>query len=263
MRTRKKLAIATWSAPREPNIYGKLTVDVTKALAYLAELREASGVRVTMTHLVGKAIARGLEATPDLNGRIVFGRFVPFETLDLAFLVALDGGDDLAKAKISNIDRKSVIDIARELDEMAVSLRAGQDEAFNQSKQLLRVMPVWAIRWLVRATGFATGGLGIDASKMGLEPFPFGTCIITSMGSLGVDEGWAPPTPFARVPLYVLVGAVRKGPAVKDGEVVATDQMTLCATIDHRFIDGHHGAGVARVTRAVLEDPYEHLGAPR
>lgn len=263
MRTRKKLAIATWSAPREPNIYGKLTVDVTKALAYIEELREVSGLRVTMTHLVGKAVAKGLEATPDLNGRIVFGRFVPFETLDLAFLVSLDGGDDLAKAKISGIDRKSVLDIARELDEMVGSLRAGQDESFNQSKQLLRVMPVWAIRWLVRATGFATGGLGLDASKMGLEPFPFGTCIITSMGSLGVDEGWAPPTPFARVPLYVLVGAVRKAPAVKDGKVVATDQMTLCATIDHRFIDGYHGAAVARVTRAALEDPYEQLGPPR
>ena len=35
MTTRRKLAIATWDAPREGNIYGKLTVDATQALAYI------------------------------------------------------------------------------------------------------------------------------------------------------------------------------------------------------------------------------------
>ncbi len=263
MRPRKKLAIATWRAPREPNIYGKLAVDVTKALRYVEELRAVSGRRITINHLVGKAIGKGIEATPDLNGRIVFGRFVPFETVDMAFLVSLEGGKDLAKAKVCEIERKSVIEIAAELDDMVDSLRGGEDEAFNRSKNLLRVLPVWAIRWVVWATGFATGALGIDAKGLGLESFPFGTCIITGVGAFGVDEGWAPPTPFARVPLYVLVGAVREVPVVEDGEVVARSQLTLCATIDHRFIDGYQGARIAAVAREVLEDPYEHLGPPQ
>ena len=36
MSTRRKLAIATWSSPREGNIYGKLTLDATEALAFKA-----------------------------------------------------------------------------------------------------------------------------------------------------------------------------------------------------------------------------------
>ena len=66
--TRRKLAIATWSAPREGNIYGKLTVNAEPALAYLAALTEATGENVTLTHFVGKAVATALASSPGLNG---------------------------------------------------------------------------------------------------------------------------------------------------------------------------------------------------
>ena len=66
--TRRKLAIATWSAPREGNIYGKLTVDATNAQAYLQELHERSGQKVTLTHFVGKAVAMAM-ASSYLLGR--------------------------------------------------------------------------------------------------------------------------------------------------------------------------------------------------
>src|SRR5205807_904672 len=100
MSTRRKLAIATWSAPREGNIYGKLTVDATQALAYVQHLREATGEKVTLTHLVGKACAEALKHAPTLNGRILFGRYIPHATVDIAFVVALEEGKDLAKAKV-------------------------------------------------------------------------------------------------------------------------------------------------------------------
>ena len=45
---RRKLAIATWIAPREGNIYGKLTVDVTNALEYIAWKREKTGQKITI-----------------------------------------------------------------------------------------------------------------------------------------------------------------------------------------------------------------------
>ena len=33
--TRRKLAIATWDGPREGNIHGKVTLDVSEALRYI------------------------------------------------------------------------------------------------------------------------------------------------------------------------------------------------------------------------------------
>ncbi|MBI4510028.1 MAG: 2-oxo acid dehydrogenase subunit E2 [Deltaproteobacteria bacterium] len=255
MSTRRKLAIATWNAPREGSIFGRLTVNATALLAYLEGLRHASGEKVTITHLVGKAIAEALRHAPSLNGRISLGRFVPHETIDIAFLVAMEEGADLAKAKVASVDKKSVVDIARELRAMAERLRRRRDQDFEKSTNVLRWLPTWIIKPLTRVFGWLSGALGISARMLGLERFPFGSCIVTNVGMFGIDEGFAPLVPFAHVPMVVLVGAVSEKPAVVDGHVVAQPQLTLTATIDHRYIEGYHLATVARVVKDHLENP--------
>ena len=131
MSLRRKLAIATWSAPSEGNIYGKLTVDATEAVRYVAHLRETTGEKVTITHLVGKAVANALARSPGLNGFLRFGAYHQHETVDVAFLVALEEGADLAKAKIRRLDTKSVVDVAKELRALATKLHKGEDEEFR------------------------------------------------------------------------------------------------------------------------------------
>ena len=265
MSTRRKLAIATWSAPQEGNIYGKLTVDATKALAYLEEVRRKTGEKVTMTHLVGKAVAEALRQAPTLNGRITWGKYVPFDTVDIAFLVALEGGNDLAKAKVASADQKSIADISRELGAVSGRLRSGGDRDFEKSKGAIKAMPMWLLKRMVWLTGFLASSLGMSIKALGVEPFPFGSCIITSVGMFGIDEGFAPPTPFARVPVLILVGAVRDRPAVVDGQIKVQPQVTINATIDHRFIDGAQLGVLAKVMREYLEDPQRFApidGAP-
>ncbi len=253
---RRKLAIATWSAPREGNIYGKLTVDATAALAYVEHLRKETGEKITLTHLVGKAVAMALAEAPGLNGVIRFGRFVPHPTVDIAYLVALEEGRNLAKAKVSEADRKSVREIATELRALAERLHQGKDEQFKKSMGPLAWMPSWLIRPVVATTGWLASVLGWSVPLLGVESRPFGGAIITNVGVFGLDEGFAPPTPWAHVPIYVLVGAVREQPAVVDGQVVVRPQLAICATIDHRYLDGAQGGQLAKVVRRVLEDPW-------
>lgn len=260
MSTRRKLAIASWDAPREGNIYGKLTMDASAALAYIAWLRETSGEKVTITHLVGKAVASALEQAPGLNGVIRWGAFVQKPTIDIAFLVALEEGSDLAKAKIENYDKKSVVDVAIELKELAAKLHRGEDEQFNKSKGPLQILPTWIIRPLLKITGFLSGRLGWSVPLLGLESYPFGSCIITNVGVFGLDEGYVPPTPFANVPLYVLIGAVRDTPWVHEGALTIRPLLTLTATIDHRFIDGAQGGTLAKVMRNIFENPWQLSG---
>ena len=259
MTVRRKLAIATWDAPREGNIYGKLTVDATEAVAYLEHVRQTTGEQVTITHLVGRAVGEALRQTPSLNGRILLGRYVPHSQVDVAFLVVLDGGKNLAKAKIANIDRKSPRDIAVELRELAERLRSGKDDAFKKSQGPLALLPTWIIRPMVFVTGWLTSALGVEVAAFGLERFPFGSCIITSVGMFGLDEAFVPPTPFARVPVYVLIGAITDKPAVVDGALTVRKHLTITATIDHRYIDGFQGGVLAKVVRSVLEDPWQLL----
>ena len=57
MKLRRKIAIATWDAPREGNIYAKLVIDARPALDYIQKLRAEQGVHVTLTHFVTRAVA--------------------------------------------------------------------------------------------------------------------------------------------------------------------------------------------------------------
>ncbi len=256
MTTRRKLAISSWSSPKEGNIYGKLNVNATKTLEYIEEAR-AKGMKVTITHIVGKAMAETLKMAPSLNGRIVRGKFVPHDSIDIAFLISLEEGSDLAKAKIFNVDQKSIHQISEELREIAEKLRKGKDKDFEKSKDVLRTMPTGVIRPTLKITGYLANALGWNMKNFGMERFSFGSCIITSLGMFGIDEGYAPPTPFARVPLYVLVGSVRPLPVVIDGELAIQETLTLTATIDHRFIDGHQLSVLSKMMRSIIENPWQ------
>lgn len=256
MTTRRKMAIAAWGAPHEGNIYGKVTVDATNALRYLDEVQERSGEKVTVTHLVGKGLATALQVEPTINGRILFGRYIPHDQVSIAFLVSMPDGSDLMRAKVDDVDQKTPADIARDLRERAERLRSGADEDYNKSMGVVRKLPTQLLRPLLWLTGWLSASLGISAKPLGVERFSFGSAVVTSVGMFGLDEAWVPPTPFARVPLYVLIGAISDKAVVEDGELVSRPMLTVTATIDHRFIDGFQGGVLAREFRRAFEDPW-------
>jgi len=254
---RRKLAISSWSAPREGNIHGKLTVDVTEAEAWLDATRQRTGVKVTLTHLVGAGVARALAVEPSLNGTIRFGRFVPHDQVNLTFLVAMPDGSDLAKARVDDVDHRHPVEVARELADRVERLRSGSDDDWERSKRAIRLLPTFLLRRLVWLTGWLASSLGLNIPALGVERFAFGSAVITNVGMFGVDEAYVPPTPFARIPLWVLIGAARDVPAVRDGKVIVTRQVTLTVTIDHRFIDGFQAGTLASEFRSVFADPWQ------
>lgn len=254
-RVRRKLAIASWGAPREGVIHGRLSVDASAALTWIDDTRRATGEKVTITHLVGVAVARALAAEPSLNGTIRFGRFVPHDSVDVTFLVTMPDGSDLAKARVDQVDTLHPVDVARHLREHAERLRDGRDDDWEKSKAVIRILPTWLLRPLLFVTGWLASSLGLHLPSLGVERFAFGSAVVTNVGMFGVDEAYVPPTPFARVPLWVLIGAVREVPAVVDGTLVARPEVTITVTIDHRFVDGFQAGTLATEFRRVFAQP--------
>ena len=255
MSTRRKLAIATWGSPREGNIYGKVTLDATAALDHLERLSRETGEHITITHFVGKVMAEVLAKSPGLNGFLRFGAYHQHRTADVSFLVNIGEGTDLSHVKVADLDRKSILDLARELNGKASKVRHGQDEEFKKSTSILRSLPTWALRPTLRAIGWLTGSAGLEVKLAGLRRFPFGGCMISNVGMFGLDEGYMPPTPFAHIPIYLLIGAIREQPTVVDGQIVVRKLITLSATVDHRFIDGYQAGVLAHTTRGCFENP--------
>ena len=84
--------------------------------------------------------------------------------------------------------------------------------------------------------------------------------MITNVGSLGLEEAYVPLVPYSRVPLILAMGAVEEVPVVEGDQVVPGKRMRLCATFDHRVLDGAHAAVMSRTLRDWMEDPYHHFG---
>lgn len=251
----RKLARATWGRPLDPQFFGDLDVDAQAMLSYLEMVRRATGVHVTMTHLVGRALACGLAAVPELRVRLAHGREYERESVDLFFIVAADEGRELTGVKISDADHKPAVELARELNRRCAAIASGTDPELGQGKALLTLLPPGLLRWALRAGAWLTSDLNLDLSRLGMPRQAFGGAMITSVGNWGVSHAYSPLAHYYRVPVLVLIGAVHDSPVAADGRVTIRPMLTLTATFDHRYADGFHAAQLADQIRRYCGDP--------
>jgi len=50
-----------------------------------------------------------LKQSPDLNGKLVFGKFVPYKTCDVSCFVNIDGTNDVGMIAVKDIPNKSLL----------------------------------------------------------------------------------------------------------------------------------------------------------
>ncbi|MBR7742534.1 2-oxo acid dehydrogenase subunit E2 [Phycicoccus sp. BSK3Z-2] len=250
---RRKIAAATWRAPAEGRIHARTVVDVSAALAHVDHLRETTGERVTLLHLVGAALGRALRAVPEARARVVLGRVVRTDDCTVAFAVDVADGLDLGPVRVQHADRATTVEVTRSLSASAATLRRAEDRHHRRTSALVRVAPWWVMRPVMATASVLVGGFGVPA--FGQPGRPLGTAFVSNVGSLGLDEAFLAPAPFARTAVYLAVGAVRDRPVAVHGEVVVRPTVVLVATADHRIVDGAHAGRLQRVLVDLLADP--------
>jgi pyruvate/2-oxoglutarate dehydrogenase complex dihydrolipoamide acyltransferase (E2) component len=224
-------------------------------LAHLERLREASGVHVTVTHLVVRALALAIRRYPQLNGIVARNRIMLRQTVDIFVQVAIEGGTELSGLKIARADEKSVLEIAREVEARVERLRQRRDRQVERTKSLLDRIPLPLLGPMMRMISYLIYDLDLDLTRFGIVKDEFGSAMVTNVGTFGLTSAHAPLVPFSRTPVVMLVGEVQERPVVEAGRVVIRPMMNLGVTFDHRFMDGYHGGAMAQLFRAYLEDP--------
>jgi len=261
--TWRRLAAAAWSAPGDPQFYGDMDVDAGALLAYIERVRETTGVRLTMTHLVGRAVAHAMTVVPELRVRAApGGRVRPRESVDVFFIVNVGDGRELSGVKVTDADRKTAIEIAEELRARCARIHAGDGGELDRGKALLTRLPLLPLRLALRFAAWLTSDLNLDLSRLGMPRQAFGGAMVTSVGMWGVRHAYSPLAPYYKVPVLVLVGAVHQRPVAIAGEVVVRPIMTLTATFDHRYTDGYHAAKFADAVRDYCADPARYEPVP-
>jgi pyruvate dehydrogenase E2 component (dihydrolipoamide acetyltransferase) len=259
----RKIAIGTWQTAYDPSVYGTMEIHMDDAMKYIAEFRQKTGKRITVSHLMAKAMGAVFQEVPDANAVLRWNRVYLRKRIGTFFQVVMTdegaGKTDLSGATIYDIEQKSLLQIQQEFQEKVDQVRARKDKALESTRKTFLSIPYFFLNRFLKLLGFFSFQLNLDLRWAGIPNDPFGSCMITNVGTLGLDTAYVPLVPYSHVPILLAVGAVKDEPIVVDGEIKIGKIMRVNATFDHRFIDGFHAAVMSRVLRKWLENPYEHF----
>jgi pyruvate dehydrogenase E2 component (dihydrolipoamide acetyltransferase) len=258
----RRVAGLIWDPPSDPQIYGSIEIDATAAMSFMQRVNE-TGAHVTPTHLVGRAVGHALAEVPSLNVRLVGGRAVPRGSVDVFFITATRAGHDLSGVKLRAIDMKSARDVAAELAAESHRLRDGDDPKLACAKRRLESLPRPLARVALRLAAWAAGDRGWRIPALGIDPSPFGSAIVSSIGMFGLPMGFAPIAWMYRVPLLVLVAEIKERAVSIEGRVQSRPVLPVSVTVDHRYVDA---AGLGRALAALesyLRCPSSYESEPK
>jgi pyruvate/2-oxoglutarate dehydrogenase complex dihydrolipoamide acyltransferase (E2) component len=257
----RRIAIGTWETTYDPSVYGTMEVRMDKAMEYLAAFRKATGKRVTVTHLVAKAMGAALARMPDANAILRFNKIYLRKQIGVFFQVAMDdegeGKIDLSGATLYGVEQKSLVQIIEEFEEKVGKVKRREDPALEGTRSAFKKIPFALMNPTLKLVSFLSYTLNLDLRRFGVPKDAFGSVMITNIGSIGLDQAFVPLVPYSRVPILLALGAVRDQPVVDNGQIVVGKVMKVNATFDHRFIDGLHAAIMSRVLREHMDRPHE------
>jgi pyruvate dehydrogenase E2 component (dihydrolipoamide acetyltransferase) len=258
----RKIAIGTWKQPKDCQVYGSMTLRMDKALEYLEEFRAKTGRRLTVTHLMCKAFGHVFEKMPDANAILRWNRIYLREEIALFFQVSFEdpetGQIDLSGITVRDPEKKSLLEIVDEFEIRAAKVRALKDKELESTRQTMKALPEWAVGWVMNLISLLSYGFNFKLPNIPRDAF--GSAMISNVGSLGLEEAYAPLVPYSKVPIVITTSAIESAAVVDDGELAVGKIMRVFATFDHRVLDGRHAGIMSKTLKGALDDPWEFFG---
>ncbi|MFG2599463.1 dihydrolipoamide acetyltransferase family protein [Streptomyces sp. NPDC048462] len=215
---RKAIAQAmVTSAFTAPHVTEFVTVDVTRTMKLVAELKEdkeMAGVRVNPLLIIAKALLVAIKRHPGVNAAWdeANQEIVQKHYVNLGIAAATPRG--LIVPNIKDAHEQTLPELAASLGELVSTAREGKTS---------------------------------PAAMAG------GTVTITNVGVFGVDTGTPILNPGESA--ILAVGAIKLQPWVHKGKVKPRQVTTLALSFDHRLVDGELGSKVLADVAAILEQP--------
>ncbi len=237
---RKAIVAGGRYGSRRSVIHGLIEVDVTLARTRLAALA-AEGHSLSFTAYVVACLGRAVAMHPQVQAyRDWRGRLVVFHDVDVVTMIEAEVGAVAVPHIVRAANRRTVREISEEV--RAVRARPAQSAQRGGWVALGSHMP-----------GFV---LQLAYAVLRKNPPRFkqmaGTVIVTAVGMFGDGGGWG----ITFLPMHnlgLLVGGITQRPALRDGDLVLRDYLSLTISVDHDVIDGAPAARFAATLREMME----------
>ena len=251
----KKINYTSWSNNYDPQTYTTIKLDITKIIPYLKKKSEEINVHLTPTIFAVKLMSIILKKYPEVYGYIKFGRYDTKEGVDICCLVEVGDGKELANTTIANCETKNFVQITNELTKSVKLLRERKNKDQNFKMKVFKFIPTFITGPFTHMVSYLSSiGLRIDA--LGLKRFEFGSCVITSLGKLDIDDSYAPIPPLTFAPiLLTLCSKYTVNKKDEDGNIVTKTYLRMNFTSDFRFFEPKIVAALVKDIHLFGEDP--------
>lgn len=198
----------------------KVTHHVSVDLSEMTALRENMNRdldaedKVSFTDLLVKAAAVALKSKPRINASLCEKQIKVWRNVNIGVAVALENG--LVVPVIRNADQKTVLEISREIKDLAQRARQ---------------------------------------NKLAMEEMQGGSFTITNLGSYGSVDYFTPVINQPESAILG-IGRIRKAPVAIEDQVVVHPVIGLSLAFDHRIINGAPAAEFLALLIKLIEHPY-------
>lgn len=232
----RKVALSVWNGGGDPSVYSFVEVDLTDSCFTGSPLP-----------YVVKALAETMAKNKELNSIIRWGQIYHHHHPSISVMVNIpDAEKDLSLVTLEKVNQMSVNDINQRIFHSAELVRQRKDPHLGRILKLIKYMPQFIIRFFLNLYSFLIHDLNTNLNISLLPKKPFGSVVVTNVGSLGIKKALVPLVPLTKANLIVSVGQVTDEAKVINGQIVPRKILHLGMTFDHRLFDGSHAAKMLR-----------------
>lgn len=252
---RRKMQISTWDDSGDPCLYARFEIDMAPVEKFLEDYNKINPEnKISLTLVFTKAIAMGLSASRENFGKLAFGNYVPADSMDIAFLVDVQG-ENLANALLKNVDKHSLRELNFQLKSHVKEFKTGKNKQLNTQINLLQYIPSFFVQLLLRFGSFMSYDFGISFPLGDLKANNFGYGVVTNITSFDINDSFAPLVPFLKTAFVATMNTPVLKAVVVNNEIVTRKIMNLNFTYDHRFVDMCDLGVISKTFESVLKNP--------
>jgi hypothetical protein len=231
-------------------VYFEQTLDVTRAQAFLAARREATGERLTFFHIFTFAAVQTLTERPRLNRFTAGVHTYQRRKIEIAFSAKKAMSDDAPVVVI-----KRAFDPRSSFEEHTARLSTGVQEGRSTSKSatdkelgLFLMLPSFLLAWFVSLAKWLDAHNLLPRALIEGDPL-YASLFVANLGSVGLDAVFHHLFEWGNCPIFAAVGRVR------EETVNGVTRQVCCVryTFDERIEDGLYCARAIERLRQIVE----------
>ena len=237
--TREKMAIASWNAPGDPQVFNNLEVNAKYLDQFILKHNQANPeLQITYTQIILKALGYAFNRRREVNSTIAFGNLVKIKDIDVNCLVDI-GGKNLASMLVRNVDGLTVTELKKQMQGKVGKYKRNKDKDFNKQMGIINSLHSSLVSVILELTSTFAYSFGLNIPCLNVKKRAFGTILFTNCTKMEIYNSFAPLVPFTRGVCVVLLCKPRMRAGVDEkGNLEAQKIMNINVTFDHRYCDG-------------------------